>query len=194
MGQLTPCQTQSVDIRENPSLPPRPSDNDGSQYAAQDYNFAHEYVQMVLNFKSTNLRPMPITSQNELAHIKWSIWAADNKELIGLSMLHDTGAALNTGYLSYHSQIVKRHPSVVKRLEYFDGTNPFEPIKLCGAITQPSDYDSDNHGILSAVVEYYRPYKYRNGEPVSLTIALGNIMTVNTILGLPIIREGELEP
>jgi len=194
MGQQTPGQTRSADIRENPPFPPRASDNDGLHYAAQDSNFAHEYVQMVLNFRSTNLRPMPITSQNELAHIKWLIWAADNKELIGLSMLYDTGSALNTGYLPYHSQIVKCHPSVVKRLEYFDGSNPFEPIKLCGAITQPSDYDSGNHGILSAVVEYHTPYKYRNGEPVSLTIALGNSMTVNTILGLPTIREGELEP
>ena len=194
MGQQTPGPILSANIIGPPPLPSPPSDNDSSHYAAQDSNFAHEYVQMVLNFKNTNLRHMPITSQNELAHIKMSIWATANKELIGLSMLYDTGAALNTGYLPYHSQIVKHHPSVIKRLEYFDGKNPFEPIKLCGTITQPSEYDSENHRILSAVVEYHTPYKYRNGKPVSLIIVLGNSMTVNTILGISTIMEGELEP
>jgi len=149
---------------------------------------------MVLSFRNTNLRPMPITSQNELAHIKMLICDIATKELIGLSMMYDTGVALNTGYLPYHNEIVKHHPSVVKRLKYFNGKNPFEPIKLCGAITHPSDYDSEKHGILSAVVEYHTPYKYRNGEPVLLAIALGNSMTVNTILGFSTIREGGLEP
>ena len=105
---------------------------------------------------------MPITSQNELAHIKMLISVTASKELIGLSMLYDTGAVLNTGYLPYHDHIVKCHPSIVKRLEYFNGKNSFEPIKLCGAITQPLEYDSDKHGILSAVVEYHTPYKYYN--------------------------------
>ena len=149
---------------------------------------------MVFSFRNTNLQPMPIASQNELAHIKMSICAIATKKIIGLSMLYDTCVALNTGYFPYHIEIVKHHPSVVKRIEYFDGENPFEPIELFGAITHPSDYDSEKHGILSAVVEYHTPYKYRNGEPVLLAIALGNSMTVNTILGFSTIREGGLEP
>ena len=82
-----------------------------------------------------------------------SIGIGDGKEVIGLSLLFDTGAALNTGYLPYHAGIIKRHPDIAAKCEYFDGDNPFEPIKLCGAIINPSDYDSENHGVLSAKVE-----------------------------------------
>ena len=149
---------------------------------------------MVLNFSKSNLRPMPITSQNELAHIKMLIGLDINKGVIGLSLLFDTGAALNTGYLPYHNQIIKRHPNIVAKFEHFDGNVPFEPIRLCGAITNPSEYDSEKHGVLNAVVEYFTPYKTANGVPYKLAILLGNSMTVNTILGLPTIMAGELEP
>ena len=42
---------------------------------------------------------------------------------------------------------------MVAKFETFDGDNPFDPIKLCGAITSPDDYDADKHGILSAFIE-----------------------------------------
>ena len=113
---------------------------------------------------------MPITSQKELAHIKMSIGIGGSKEVIGLSLLFDTGAALNTGYLPYHARIIQRHPNIVAKCEYFDGENPFEPIKLCGAITNPSDYDSEKHGVLSTIVEYYTPYKTANGDHASLKL------------------------
>ena len=150
-------------------------------------------MQIVLNFKNTNLRPMPITSQNELARIKISVVATASKNQIGLSLLFDTGAALNTGYLPYHTQIIKRYPSLVAKLKHFDGSNPFEPIKLCGAITDPSAYDNAKHGILSAVVEYHTPYCYLDGKLYKFALALGNSMSVNNILGIPTSMEGELE-
>ena len=115
-----------------------------------------------------------------------SIGLNAGKDVIGLSLLFDTCAALNTGYLPYHNQIIKRHPDIVAKFEYFDGDNPFKPIKLCGAITNPSDYDSAKHGVLSAIVEYYIPYKTANGVPYKLAITLGNNMTVNTILSSPL--------
>ena len=108
---------------------------------------------MVLNFSKSNLRPILITSQNELAHIKMSIEIGSSKEVIGLSLLFDTGVALNTRYIPYHPGIIKRHPNIVSKCEYFDEDNPLKSIKLCGAITNPSNYDSENHGVLSVIVE-----------------------------------------
>ena len=80
---------------------------------------------------------MPITTQNELFHIKLSICAMDSQVNIGLYMLFDTGVALNTGYLLYHQQIMKKHPVMVSGFENSDGANPFDPIKLWGVIFSP---------------------------------------------------------
>ena len=46
------------------------------------------------------------------------------------------------------------------------------------------------HGLLSAVIEYYTPYKYSDGSVFTLTLALGVDMAVNSILTLPAIIEG----
>lgn len=136
---------------------------------------------------------MHITSQNELTHIKMSIWATAGREIFGLAMLYDTGAALNTGYLPCHNQIVKRHPSEIKRIEYFDGKNPSNQSSyVVQSRTNPSTIVKST----ASLVPWWNitPYKCRNGQPVSLTISLLKIMPFNTILGIPTIMEAELEP
>ena len=140
------------------------------------------------------MRPMPIASINELPHIKLSIQSVDQASPIGLTMLYDTGAALNTGYLPYHRQIMKEHPSSVACYKEFNGSNPFDPIKLCGAITDPSAFKESLHGILSAVIEYHTPYYLSNGDAFKLSFALGESMSVNSILGLPTIVAGAIKP
>ena len=59
-------------------------------------------------------------------------------------------------------------PEIVHSFEEFNGANPFEPIKLCGAITDPSAYNQEKHGILSAVVRYNTPYILSTDEPFIL--------------------------
>ena len=134
---------------------------------------------------------MPISSQNELPHLQFLL--GQPSDSIGISFLYDTGAAINTGYLPYHLHIMQECPQAVRSFEEFNGTNPFEPIKLCGAITDPSLYNEEKHGILSAVVRYKTPYVLMSGEPFILAFALGNNMIVNTIFGLPGILEVCLE-
>ena len=67
-------------------------------------------------------------------------------------MLCDAGAALASGYLKHHLQIRSKCPSIVHSLEVFDSGNPFDPIKLLGAIDNPDNYNPGKHGILSAVI------------------------------------------
>ena len=94
--QLT--SVNSSTIPPPPSLPPHPGDNCGDNCNTQDDNFAAEYVVFLDCFNTTksNLRPMPITSQNELPHVKISLCEPGQGKCIGLSLLYDTGAALNT--------------------------------------------------------------------------------------------------
>ena len=88
---------------------------------------------------------------------------------------------------------MKEYPAIVARYEEFDSEDPFDPIRLCGAITNPKDYDKSKHGILSTVIEYHTAYCHQNGSPFKLTLALGQDMSVNSILGLPSIMACELQ-
>ena len=196
MNSVTPMSTSSSSIPPPPRLPPRPNDREGENYEDQANIFVEEYLQFldINSMIKINHRPMPITSRNELPHIKLTISCCNGDNAICIKMIYDTGAALSTGFLDYHENIWKNHPKVVARYEKFDGENPFDPIKLCGAINNPKDYDESKHGLLSAVIEYYTPYKYSDGSAFTLTLALGVGMAVNSILGLPTIIEGEIEP
>ena len=141
-----------------------------------------------------NIRLISITSRNELPHIKLIISCFNGDNAICIKILYYTGAALSTGFLDDHENIWKNHPKVVATYEKFDGENPFDPIKLCGAITNPKYYDESRHELLSTMIEYYTPYKYSDSSAFTLTLALGVGMAVNSILGLPSIIEGEIEP
>ena len=65
----------------------------------------------------TNLHPIPITSQNELPHIRLSVGLGNSNIIICVSFLYDTGAALDTGFLHCHLQIMKKYPKIVARFE-----------------------------------------------------------------------------
>ena len=81
--------------------------------------------------------------------------------------------------------IAAQHPEVVHSLRFFDSEDPFEPIKLEGAVSDPSDYDASRHGLLTAVIQYKTPYTTSKGQRISLSIALGANVSTNTIFGLP---------
>jgi hypothetical protein len=67
----------------------------------------------------------------------------------------DTCSALNTGYLPFHLWLKSQRPDIVAEFISFDDANPFEPIKLGGAIRNPTDFVSADHGNLTAVIRYY---------------------------------------
>jgi len=150
----------------------------------------------VVNLRSHNVsesrtRRMPIDSINELPHLNFPIGLTEG--VAAVSSLFDTGAALNTGYLPYHQFIMQTRPDLIAEYEEFNGRNPFDPIKLGGAITDPSAYDLENHGLLKAVIRYHTPFKTeQNGAPLFLSFALGDDITVNSIIGLPFINALEL--
>jgi hypothetical protein len=113
---------------------------------------------------------------------------------VELVCLFDCGAALSSGYLPYHLWIMHEHPDFIASFETFDDDHPFEPIKLGGAISNPSDYDESKHGLLTAVIRYKTAYQDRDGHPINISFGLGTDMTVNTIFGLPSIRDLGMVP
>ena len=163
-----------------------------SRYRKAESDSAPQYVVRLAtyNIRDKNIRRMPITSRNELPHIRFPIGNANSDG--SLHNLFDTGAALNTGLLSYHQSLKKIRPELIHSYEEFNGTNPFDPIKLCGALKDTSDYSTATHGILSAVIRYKTPFVI-NGKKITISYALGKDVAVNSILGIPTITELQLE-
>ena len=106
----------------------------------------------------------------------------------------DTCAAVCSGNLLFHQWVIMTYPDLVHSFEQFDDANPFEPIKLIGAIKNPADFDAAAHGQHTAVVRYHLPYRIvPSGELPVLCIALDADVAVNTILGWPVIKDLEIE-
>jgi hypothetical protein len=129
---------------------------------------------------------MPIAIDNGLPHVTFDL-GADPILDPSLCGLMDTCGALNTGYLLFHLWLKSERPDFVADFVSFDDSNPFEPIKLGGAIRDPSDFDATDHGNLTAVIRYYTPYVDLTGSPITISFALGSDVTVNTIFGLPML-------
>ena len=119
---------------------------------------------------------MPISIDNGLPHITFNLGAHPTHDP-GLCGLMDTCGALNTGYLTFHLWLMSEHPDIVAKFHSFDDSNPFEPVKLGGAIRDPSDFDA----------RYFTPYSDTSGAPITLSFALGPDETINTIFGLPML-------
>ena len=146
--------------------------NDNTNYqhtphnsSAQNDNNHYQYgsfVTQCVTFVNSQLRPIPITLNNNLLHMYMQLGCS--RKGPRLSMLYDTGAALTSGYLQHHLNIQAKYLEYVHSLEVFDGDNPFDPIKLLGAIDNPDNYDPGRHGLLSAVVRYYTPYQDNDGN------------------------------
>lgn len=142
----------------------------GDRYMTQYDNIKRSFVTIVKCHNIQKTRRVPISSQNELPHLDFQV--GQPSDAMTLSFLYDTRAAINTGYLPYHKRIMEECPHIVKSYEEFNGSNPFEPIKLIGAITDPDIYDKDRHGVLSAVVRYRTPYVLQSRTPLCYVLNL----------------------
>jgi hypothetical protein len=129
---------------------------------------------------------MPLRVNNGLPHVRWNL--GDSADAT-LSMLFDSGAASSSGYLPCHLWIMQENPDIVASFERFDDSNPFEPIKLGGAVRHPDDCNESMHRQFAAVIRCKTPHVDNDGCPIRISFGLGNNMTVNTILGMPIIKD-----
>ena len=70
--------------------------------------------------------------------------------------------------------------------EKFDDSNPFEPIILEGTLNIDSAKEFEA-GKRTSTVTYNTRYTGSNGEPVRITFGIGATISVNAIIGLPIL-------
>jgi hypothetical protein len=146
---------------------------------------------------SNNIKPpLPINYDSNLPHINFNI-GKSMEQSFQINIAYDTCAVLNVGYAGYHLTIAKQFPSVVKDLTW--AKQDYSPLVLSGIVKdndKPSESSSPSNPntttTLPAIIEYFTPYTTKEGAPVTLKIALGNNVGVNTIMGLSTIKNARL--
>ena len=148
---------------------------------------------IVLNSSNTTSKPqLPINFDVNLPHVNMPVGQSKETQF-HISTAYDTCAVLNVGYAAYHLAIAKRFPAVVKSLIW--AKDEYSPITLTGIVGNENRNNSNPYKpttTLPAIIEYHLPMKTKDGTPTSLKIALGNLVSVNTIMGLSTIKGAKM--
>ena len=156
--------------------------------------FSHTLVSVARSFTTRHTKPLrqiPVAISPVLPTITLHLGEPNLPTTPLLHPLLDTCAGLNSGHLQFHLDFAAQHPECVAEFITFDDpSEPFQPICLTGAVSNPHSSDiteAVDLGLLSAVITYSLPYTFPDGGSVKLRIALGKDVTVPTILGWPFI-------
>lgn len=132
--------------------------------------------------------PMPLDVDNGLPGVEMRLGTTDDTEVTFICHV-DTCAAMSTGNLQLHEWIMTTYPDIVAEYIQYDDNNPFEPIQLSCAVQDLNTVQAE-HGKLTAIVRYWTRYKVGDSEKhMILSFGLGAGVAVNTIIGLPTLRQ-----
>ena len=145
-------------------------------------------IQVTCHNLNTGNRPMPAPINNGLPHFPLPLVQDDQSKEVNLAVMYDSGSAITVGWTPFHLWIFQEHPYLVHSFEKFDDANPFDPIKLHGAISNTASYNEEKYGALNAVIRYFVKPASPDDKPAIVTVALGEDVQVNTILGWPSIE------
>jgi hypothetical protein len=97
---------------------------------------------------------MPIAVHNTLPTLNISLGSTSKRHtVVKLKVRFDTCGDISAGSKPCHDCIRCLHPKVMNDYESSDDiTNPFHPIKLSGAICDPSNIKNEVVGNLTAVL------------------------------------------
>jgi hypothetical protein len=179
--------------RDRPVLP-QPTNTDTDTKKSKKVRLYTIMVKIVQQSAtpSSRVQPFPIRINNKMPAIAFDLGTTTDGA-VALVCLYDTCAAVCSGNLFFHQWVITTYPQLVHSFETFDDANPFEVIKLVGAIKDPASFNEEMHGQLTAVICYHLPYLDTDSNPTVLCIALGADVAVNTILGWPAIEDLGIE-
>ena len=131
---------------------------------------------------------MPRYVDNRLPGIEMRLGTTDDTEVTFICHV-DTCAAMSTGNLQLHKWIMTTYPEIVAEYIQYDDNNPFEPIQLSCTVQDLNTVQAE-HQTLTAIVRYWTQYKVGDSERhMILSFGLGAGVSVNTIIGLPTLRQ-----
>ena len=138
----------------------------------------------VSNINFSHQKPMPIAINNSLPSIKMLIGLLSDEENM-MSMLVDTGAAMNTGNKAYHQWVMSQCPSMVAEYIECGPNTDYDVVQILAALDLKGTSQPIDHGSMTAVIRYKTPYLIHNSDPLILSFALGTDVALRSVLGIP---------
>ena len=139
------------------------------------------YDAQVLQTKS-NRPTLPVAIQSGMPHITLQLGTVlDDNESPCIRCVLDTAAALCTENYHFFAAIAKRYPHCVAKIYL---PEDYSPIILSGIVQDNAHSVTTN---LSVAFQFHLPYLTKDGSPTSFVVATGPQVSVNTVLGLPLI-------
>ena len=102
-----------------------------------------------------------------------------------MRMLVYTGAAMNSGNLAYHLWVMSECPEMVGEFIQCGCTSGYDVVKLLAALDLDTSQQPVEHGHMTAVIRYRTPYLVNKRDPLFISFALGNDVSLRCVLGLP---------
>ena len=94
---------------------------------------------------------------------------------------------MNTGNMYVHQWLMTTRPHLVAEHIQYNDSKPFQPLQRKCAVNYLDAIES-MHGKLTNIVRYWLLYK--NGEDTVVpSFGLGSYLAVNSIIGLPTLRQ-----
>ena len=133
----------------------------------------------------------PINIKTNIPHISLRV-GIDTVVKLLLPVTFNTTTVVCVGAADCHLALAKRYPQIVKSLVW--AKDNFTPLTLSGVVNDETKKDDNKKRIvtmLKAVIKYHMPYKTKQGHPTLIKVALGEVVGVNTIMGMSMICPGK---
>ena len=127
---------------------------------------------------------MPISIDDSLPSVNIHVGLLEDDEN-KMIMLVDTGAALNSGNLTYHLWVMSKCPEMVGEFVQCGGKSDYDVVKLLAALDLDMIQQPVEHGNMTVVIKYHTPYLVNKRDPLFLSFTLGNDEYIRCVLGLP---------
>jgi hypothetical protein len=132
-------------------------------------------------------RTLPIEIHCDFPHIILQLGATlGEPNSPSIRAVIDTAAALTTGNLHFFAKIAKTFPHTVAAIY---APQDYAPITLSGIVEQNGVSITTE---LSVAFKFKLPYLTKDGNTTTFMVAVGPNVTVNTILGLPFIKQTKM--
>ena len=140
----------------------------------------------VTDILSSPQKPMHISINNFLPSEFLHLGIPEDDEN-RMQMLVDTGAAMNTCDLKYYLWVMSQCPDIVEEFMQCGKDTDYEIVHLLADLDFTWVPTNNDHGQMTAVIRYKKPYIV-NGKALSiLSFALGKDVSLRCVLGLPIL-------
>ena len=137
--------------------------------------------------QSNHARPIPVNIDNGLPDVAMRFNVSDEKET-SFNVHTDSCAGLNIGNLNVHKWVITTYPYIVNNYMDFYDKDKFEPLGFNCATNDVKDVENNVRKI-TAIVIYYTRYISIANLPIFLSFCLGKEVTINAIIGKPILKE-----